>query len=94
MSEYHDPRWAPRRSPVMACGCTAYAKRLVGDDWVWVCGVHDCLDTVEPEPIPEDRMSRCTYCRETVRSADNLPFFERQPDHDHDNHYCGCRGWN
>ncbi|HHU81148.1 MAG TPA: hypothetical protein GXZ35_07415 [Acholeplasmataceae bacterium] len=54
-------------------------------------------------PNLEGRTSRCIYygtrnkaskeCSNEVKSDSRLPFFKHNPNKDHDEHYCGCWGW-
>lgn len=47
----------------------------------------------EPKQKIKGRVAKCTHCGKEVKSDENLPFFEKRENEDHDVYYCGCWGW-
>ena len=39
------------------------------------------------------RYAKCSYCGRIHKSDDNLAFFRHHKGLEHDEYYCGCRGW-
>lgn len=42
---------------------------------------------------PKDRKAKCFQCSLESLTDERLPFFKTNPKKDHDEYYCGCRGW-
>ena len=81
--------------PMMKCGHAANAT-MNGKPVCAICAGINPLATVVDEAPPslEGRTAACSYCRKEVPSSTNLPFFSYHPARQHDDYYCGCRGWN
>jgi hypothetical protein len=87
--------------PMMKCGHAANAVNSRNEPVCVICyGIVPGADQVDDAP-PDltGRMARCAYCRHEQPSSTDLPFFEYghfergQRLYDHDEYYCGCRGW-
>jgi hypothetical protein len=42
---------------------------------------------------PGDRIAKCTQCQLESLSDESLPFYKVKIDDEHDDYFCGCRGW-
>jgi len=78
---------------LMKCGHVAQGTAIVGGEHIPVCVICDCIDVAEYTPDLEGRKAKCHYCGAVVESNLQLPFFGYCPDHEYDDYYCGCYGW-
>jgi len=88
---------------IMSCGCASNALRIVGDERIPACVIHDDAVVVKKVESPTDglegRQAKCTYnnkygkCTSITESSWLLPFFKHRPDKEYDEYYCGCYGW-
>lgn len=82
--------------PLMKCGCVAQGTDQDGKP---VCVVHAGLDSgaYEPAEVQPDlsgRKAKCCYGNHGETDSDfRLAFFVHRPDHEFDEYYCGCWGW-
>lgn len=74
---------------MMECGHSANATC----DGKPACAICSCYKIAESSPDLTGRKAKCPYCKKTVTSNTDLPFFEYRPGHECDSYYCGCRGW-
>jgi hypothetical protein len=88
------------KHPMMKCGCAANATcsksaGVIYDPPIPSCVVHSCLEVEDSPPDLSARTARCTYCKSERPSGESerLAFFRHLPNADHDDYYCGCRGW-
>jgi hypothetical protein len=83
------------KPPLMKCGHAANATDEEGRQVCVICiGINPGADEIdENPPILEGRMAKCTYCKSTMPSSTELPFFTYLGDKEKDDYYCGCRGW-
>ena len=82
---------------LMGCGHVSNAT-MGGKPVCAICrGIDDGAQVVVHEVVGsiglEDRKARCVYCKQTIDSNWNLPFFNYLPHNDFDEYYDGCRGW-
>lgn len=85
---------------IMTCGHAANGTKE--PDGEPVCVICDCA-TVSPRPNLAGRTARCSYFGSMVRgrkctgerpsTESGLAFFAHRPDHEYDDYYCGCYGW-
>jgi hypothetical protein len=82
-------------SQMMACGCVAMAVQNLGNGKTRpMCIVHMTTDTAKG-PELRHRKARCAYfstCKTESASSVELPFFQWQPELEHDRFYCLCQG--
>ena len=83
---------------MMKCGHAANATNGKGEPSCVICiGIHPGAEEIAETPVLANRKSHCAYymgCKTEKDSNTNLPFFQHKPDHEFDQHYCGCKGWN
>lgn len=75
---------------LMKCGHTANANTADGKPYCVICG---CEDVAIMKYDLKDRTAKCIMCGKETQSNDSLPFFKFKPNHDYDDYYCGCGGW-
>jgi hypothetical protein len=81
--------------PLLKCGHAANATTEDGRPCCAICiGISEgAQEVAEKQPDLKGRRAKCTYCMKTIESSLSLAFFEHRPHDDHDDFYCGCRGW-
>ena len=82
--------------PMMKCGHSANGfTELPGGErkpCCVICSVSAGADEIDETPNLEGRIARCGCGNETASRTD-LAFFRYYPEHDKDEFYCGCSGW-
>jgi hypothetical protein len=82
--------------PMMKCGHAANATSNGKPSCVICAGISGELNMIIDDNPPnlEGRMSHCAYrCGVVKPSSTKLAFFSYKIDKTHDEHYCGCMGW-
>ena len=80
---------------LMKCGHNNNASTKDGKP---ACAICNCTEVSEelPANFLDGRKAKCFYgklCGKVRDSSLDLPFFFYRPNHDFDEFYCGCRGW-
>lgn len=75
---------------MMRCGHVAMGRKL--EDNTPYCLICNCSEVAEIINV-EGRKAKCSECGYEVDSSVDLPFFKYRPDHNTDQYYCGCWGW-
>jgi len=82
------------KHPLMKCGHVAQGENSEGKPCCVIC-FPDVESQIVDEEAPDltGREAKCSECGRIVPSSYDLPFFEHRPDHEFDDYYNGCRGW-
>ena len=80
---------------LMTCGHSANGFRVSATgEKIPACVICNCIEEskIQPSDIA-GRIALCSCCKKQQPSNPDLAFFEYKPNEDHDNYYCGCKGW-
>lgn len=78
---------------LMKCGHVANAT-YDGNPCCAICAPNEsAFEILEEDVDLSNRVAKCTDCGKERESSKDLPYFDYQPNKDHDEYYCGCQGW-